>query len=305
MRIGVKLPHTGAVLAGPSSAAAVPELARRFESAGFDSLWVSDHLVLPGETTSWYPFAEDGVPTWPADTPYLEAVVALAAAAASTTRVRLGTAVLVLPQRNPVVLAKQLAGVAHLAGGRLDVGVGAGWLREEFDALDAPFADRGTRMVEWVAIMRACWTGKPAEFRGRYYQLPPDLRMMPTPPAPIPILVGGHSARALGRAGSVGDGWLGQQAAPALDPDLLAREIAVVRNAAAAVGRDPAVPRIVLRIVESAGRAAQVAKRLAELEQAGVDEVIVDVHPFDGDPIADHAVLRDAAQTIRTDGESA
>lgn len=294
MQLGVKLPHTGSAVATGS----VPQRARELEAAGFDSLWVSDHVVLPSKMTSPYPFAADGRATWPADTPYLETVVVLAAAAASTTSVRLGTAVLVIPQRNPVLLAKQLAGVAHVAGGRLDVGVGAGWLREEFDALDAPFAERGARMVEWVELIRACWTGRPAEFTGRHYHLPPDLLVLPAPPAPIPVYVGGHSPRALQRAGTIGDGWLGQQSANEFDPEVLAREAGVARAAAVAAGRDPDTLRIILRIVDSGRRAGHVAANLGALAAAGVDEVIVEVDLAGGDPVADHAVLRDAAESV-------
>lgn len=294
MLLGAKLPHTGAAIAARS----VHERARDLESAGFDSLWVSDHVVLPGEMASRYPFAEDGRATWPSDTPYLEAVVALAAAAAVTTRVRIGTAVLVIPQRNPVLLAKQLASVATVAGGRLDVGVGAGWLREEFDALAAPFTGRGERMMEWIELLRSCWTGRPDEFRGRHYHLPADVLVIPTPPAPVPVLIGGHSARALQRAGSVGDGWLAQQSATDIDPELLAREIATVQRAAKEAGRGDSAPRVVLRLVDSAGGAAGVAARLADLAKVGVSEVIVDVDPLTGDAVADHEVLRDAAESL-------
>jgi probable F420-dependent oxidoreductase len=291
--LGVKLPHTGAAIATGS----VPVRARALEAAGFDSLWVSDHVVLPSVITSYYPFGPEGRVTWPADTPYLETVVVLAAAAAATTRVRLGTAVLVVPQRNPVLLAKQIASVALVAEGRLDLGVGAGWLGEEFDALAAPFERRGARMLEWIEIMRDCWTGHPAAHDGPHYRLAPDLLMLPPLPAPVPILVGGHSLRALERAGKIGDGWLGQQSALEFDTDLLAREIATVHEAAMTAGRDrPA--RIVLRIIDSAGRAPQVAAALGALAAAGVDEVIVEVDPQVGDPVADHAVLRDAAELL-------
>src|SRR5262249_49541782 len=109
MQLGVKLPHTGDAVADGS----VPERARALEAAGFDSLWVSDHIALPDVIASPYPFAADGKATWPSDTPYLEPIVVLAAAAASTNRARIGTAVLVIPQRNPLLLAKQLASVAH------------------------------------------------------------------------------------------------------------------------------------------------------------------------------------------------
>jgi probable F420-dependent oxidoreductase len=294
IQLGVKLPHTGPAVASGS----VPERARELEAAGFDSLWVSDHVVLPDVIASPYPFAADGRATWPTDTPYLESIVVLAAAAAATTRVRLGTAVLVLPQRNPVLLAKQVASVAQIAGGRIELGVGAGWLREEFDALDAPFDGRGARMLEWIDVLRACWAGRPPELAGRHYHLPPGLLVLPAPPAPVPVHIGGHSPRALRRAGTAGDGWLAQQSVLDLDTDLLASEAGVVRAAAAAAGRDPGSLRIVARLVDSAGRAAVVASRLASLAKAGVDEVIVDVDPRGGDAVADHAVLRDAAVSL-------
>src|SRR3954451_21630340 len=133
MLIGAKLPASGPLHAG------VAEHAVALERAGFDSLWVSDHIVMPAEIGSRYPFAADGRATWPTDTPYLDALIALALAAAVTERVRLGTVLLVLPLRNPVELAKQAATIDAASGGRLELGVGAGWLAEEFAALNVPF----------------------------------------------------------------------------------------------------------------------------------------------------------------------
>lgn len=295
MQLGVKLPHTGPTLETSS----LSDHASRLEAAGFDSLWVGDHVVLPAAIASYYPSTAVRRATWPAaHTPYLETIVALAVAAASTTRVRLGTAVIVAAQRNPVLLAKQLAGVAHVSNGRLEVGVGAGWLREEFEALNAPFDRRGARMLEWIELMRTCWTGRPAEFAGENYYLPPDLFILPAPPTTIPVYVGGHSRRALQRAGTVGDGWLGQQFANELDPERLAGEVACVRAAATAAGRDPAGLRVILRIVNSASRAEHVAAHLNALAQAGVHEVIVETGPESGDAVADHSVLRDAADSV-------
>lgn len=291
MQIGVKLPNTG-------DAAPPSQVARRageLERAGFDSLWVSDHVVLPAVIESFYPFAADGKATWSTATPYLEALITLAAAAAVTERIRLGTAALVLPQRNPVLLAKQVASIDALSGGRVELGLGTGWLREEFAALDAPFEARGARMVEWIALLRDCWTGHPEPHAGSHYTLPEGTVVLPTPAHAIPLYVAGHSLAALGRAARIGDGWLAQQALPALDPDRLADEIASIRSAAAAAGRDPAALRIVLRLVESAGRAGDVARRIADLHRAGVDEVIVDLDPLNEDPASDHAVLRDGA----------
>jgi probable F420-dependent oxidoreductase len=270
MHIGAKLPNSGPLALEPG----VAELARVLEAAGFDSLWVADHIVMPREIRSRYPFAADGRASWATDTPYLDALVALALAAASTERVRLGTAALVLPLRNPVEFAKQAASIDVASDGRLELGVGAGWLEEEFDALGVPFAGRGSRLAEWIRIARECWSGTPAARTSEHYALPAGVLCLPIPAHPIPLLVGGHSPVALRRAGRLGDGWLAQQAAGALDPDELARCIAAIEEAA---GDRALRPRVVLRIVESLGRAELVAARLAELAAVGVDEVIVDV----------------------------
>lgn len=285
--LGAKLPHTGAV--DPVS---IPARARAMEEAGFDSLWVSDHVVMPLEIGSHYPFAQDGKATWKGDVPYVEALVAMTAAAAATERVRIGSAVLVLPMRNPVLLAKQVASIDVLSGGRIELGVGAGWLREEFDALDASFEDRGKRTEEWLAILRDCWTGYPAAREG-LYPLADGLVQLPTPAHAVPLLVGGHTKAAFRRAGSLGDGWLAQQAVPEIDVEHLAGEIEAVREQARKVERDPASLRFVLRLVESLGREADVAARLGDLAAAGVHEVIVDL-PLDGDPQASHDALRGA-----------
>jgi probable F420-dependent oxidoreductase len=290
MRIGAKLPNSGPL----PLRLGIPAMARSLERAGFDSLWVSDHIVLPETIGSRYPFAADGRATWSSDTPYLDALVALALAAAATERVRLGTAVLVVPLRNPVELAKQAASIDVASRGRLELGVGAGWLAEEFAALGVPFEGRGTRLVEWMGLARACWTGRPPAHESDRYTLPEGVLCLPTPAHDIPLLVGGHSAVALRRAGRVGDGWLAQQSAHELDPDELARAIAQVAAAAREAGRGDEPPRVVLRIVDSLERADVVAARLDDLQDAGVDEVIVDV-PVDGDAAArDLARLRAA-----------
>ncbi|WP_053225698.1 TIGR03619 family F420-dependent LLM class oxidoreductase [Solirubrobacter soli] len=249
MRIGAKLPNSGPLSAD------IPAAAVALERAGFDSLWVADHIVMPERIESPYPF---GQVTWATDIPYVDALIALALAAAVTTRVRLGTAALVLPQRNPVQLAKQAASIDVASGGRLELGVGAGWLAEEFAALNVPFERRGARMDEWIAILRECWTGRTDARRSEFYDLPEGTLCLPAP-SEIPILIGGHSPAALRRAAR-NSGWLAQQDADKLDPSTLVFD-----------------GRIVLRIVGSLGREALVAERLKEFD---VDEVIVDV-PID------------------------
>jgi len=291
MRIGAKLPNSGPL---PLSLG-IPAMARILEDAGCASLWVSDHVVLPRTIGSWYPFAADGKATWDTSTPYVDALVALTLAAAATTRVSFGTAVLVLPLRHPVVLAKQAASLDAVSGGRLRLGIGAGWLAEEFAALDVSFDSRGGRFTEWIGLLRECWTGTPAAHSGEHFTMPADVLCLPTPVTPIPLLVGGHSPVALKRAGRLGDGWLAQQSLNALDTGELRAGAATMRAAATAAGRDPEAPTVVLRVVDSAGRGDELAARTADLTAAGVDELVVDVRWDDAPPADQLAALLDAS----------
>jgi probable F420-dependent oxidoreductase len=270
--LGAKVPNSGPL---PERLGIGP-MAAALESAGFESLWVSDHVVMPVDIRSRYPFATDGRATWPTDTPYYDAVVAMTLIAAATTTARIGPAVLVLPQREPVVLAKQLASLDVLSNGRIALGVGAGWLAEEFAALDVPFDSRGSRFVEWISLLRACWTGSPEPHRGRHYDLPAGVLTRPAPAHRIPLYVGGHSPVALRRAATLADGWLAQQSVLAIDPAELAAGRRAMTEAAGRAGIDPAGLRVVLRLVDSTGRCAEVARALPDLAEAGVDEIIVD-----------------------------
>jgi probable F420-dependent oxidoreductase len=292
MRISAKVPNTGELPAERGIAAMAAEL----ERAGFDGLWSSDHVVMPAEITSRYPFADDGRATWRTDVPWYDAVVALSMMAAGTRRCELNVAVLVLPLRHPVEFAKQVASVDALAGGRVGVGVGAGWLREEFEALGVPFDSRGSRLDEWIGLLRACWTGRPPAHDGRHYRLPGGVLCYPTPAGEPPILIGGVSPAALRRAGRLGQGWVAHQAADRLDPGELRAGVAAMRRAAAEAGRAGEPLRVVLRVVGAAGRAGMVAARLPELAGAGVDEVVVDTDWDEPDDAArTHDLLRDAA----------
>jgi probable F420-dependent oxidoreductase len=292
LRIGAKLPHTGPL----PQTLGIPAMARALEQAGFDSLWVADHVVLPASIGSSYPFAADGRATWATDTPYIEALVALAMAGSVTERVHLGTAVIVLPQRNPVLFAKQVASIAAQIGERrITLGVGAGWLAEEFAALNAPFAGRGARTEEWIGLLRDCWTGRPAAHATEHYTLPEGILMLPPAPHPIAVLMGGHAPAALARGGRVADGWLGQQNHGELDPSEIEAAIARMREVAAEHGRDGAALQVVLRIIGAAGRFDELAADLPALVAAGVGEIIVDAS-WDGDDLAAQcAVLRGEA----------
>lgn len=187
--------------------------------------------------------------------------------AARTSTIRLATGVLLLAQRNPLLTAKELATLDVLSGGRLTLGVGSGWLREEFDAMGVPFEDRGARVEEYVAAMRALWTGEAASFDGKWVAFD-RVYCRPVPVQPsIPIVVGGHSHAAARRAGRLGDGWF-----PAVvDLDLLDRLLTSLRTAAEDAGRDPAGIEITCPIVPTPDAVA----RVKALEERGVARVVI------------------------------
>lgn len=293
LRIGAKLPSSG----GDPARLGVPAMARRLEAAGFDSVWVSDHVLMTEDTSrSYYPFGDDGSPGWDVGTPWYDALVVLAQAAAVTERVELGTAVLVLPQRHPVVLAKQVATLDALSGGRVALGVGAGWFREEFEALGVDFDTRGRRFSEWLTLLRRCWEGRPEAFDGEHYQLPAGVIHEPTPVGAVPLLIGGVSAVALRRSATQGDGWLGLQRTDRLDPDAVGAAVGRMQEEARKVDRDPAELRVTLRTIGSAGNTETIARALPGLVAAGVHEVVVDTDwAGDGDEVRVLEVLRDAA----------
>ncbi len=175
---------------------------------GIHRLWVGEHVVLFDDYASPYPYAEDGRIPAPSGTGLLEPLTTLSFLAAQTERVRLGTAMLLLPQRNPVYVAKEVSTVDWLSGGRVDLGVGVGWLAEEFEAVDVPWARRGARTDEYLEVLRTLWCDDPSSFDGDLYRLPP-CSMFPKPvqdPHP-PIHVGGESDPALRRVARAAQGW--------------------------------------------------------------------------------------------------
>jgi probable F420-dependent oxidoreductase len=229
MEFGVHLPHVGP-FATPE---AIVGVAQKAEELGYHSLWVSDHIITPRNLdASSYPGGRYPVqPEWP----FLEPVSTLMFAAAVTRRVRLGTSVLVITQRQPVVLAKQLATLDVLSGGRLIFGAGAGWLKEEFEALNVPIVDHGPRMAEYLEVIRRCWTEDDPSFDGRYYKLA-DVGFYPKPvqkPHP-PIWIGGAADGALRRVARYGDAWHANG-----PPQMLAEGYAKVKRYAEEYGRDP------------------------------------------------------------------
>jgi probable F420-dependent oxidoreductase len=174
---------------------------------GFDTLWLAEHVVTPLEITTPYPYHPSGIAGYTPETPLVDVLVAAAHLAALTERIRLASGVLILPLRHPVLAARAIATLQSMSNGRFALGVGAGWLREEFDVIDASFERRGARMDEMVEIMRKLWTGEPVEHAGEFYRFEP-VQLSPPIDAP-PVYFGGVTGHALRRAARLGDGWYG------------------------------------------------------------------------------------------------
>jgi probable F420-dependent oxidoreductase len=183
-------------------------IAQAAEEAGYHGLLLADHLFFPATLGSKYPYSEDGAPMFDGRTPFPDPWTTIAAMAAVTKRLQFATFVFIMPLREPIQLAKTLGTLAVLTSGRVALGAGAGWIREEFDALGIDFHTRGRRMDEMAALMRKLWTGDVVEHHGRFFDLAPA-QMSPAPPREIPIWFGGLSDAAMKRATQVGDGWLG------------------------------------------------------------------------------------------------
>jgi probable F420-dependent oxidoreductase len=227
---------------------ALRDLAQTAEELGYDALWVSDHVVVPARIESTYPYSPDGRFRLGPTAPYFEPLTALTYLAGCTRRIRLGTHVLILPYRNPVVMAKEIATLDVLSGGRVDLGIGVGWMREEFEALGYDYYERrGAVTDEQLRLMKRLWTEELPSFEGEFYRFAP-LGAHPHPhqrPHP-PIWVGGHTPAAIRRAGRLGDGWLPIGARPPADlpPEEVAAGVAALRAAAARAGRDPSALRV-------------------------------------------------------------
>jgi probable F420-dependent oxidoreductase len=288
MRYGFYLPTRGAC----ATPEALDQLLQRGEALGFDSVMIADHVVFPTTIASRYPYTLSG--DFPGHGDALEQLTLVTYAAARTRRLRLVTSVMIVPYRNPVVTAKTLATIDVLSGGRLTVGVGVGWLEEEFAALGAPdFTRRGAATDEYLRIYKALWTTSPVSFSGEFYRFA-ELRCEPLPvqkPHP-PIWVGGHSPAAVRRAARLGDGWhpVGAIAAVPLRPAELKASLDQLHRLAEAAGRDPRAIAISFKapVYDTAvapaggdrrpfaGTTAQIADDIATYGRLGVSEVIFD-----------------------------
>jgi len=259
MKIGI----AGANIAAFAERGHAVALARTAEAAGIESLWTYEHIVVPGDYRSAYPYSSSGrMP----DARFADALDWIAFLSAVTEYIAFGTGMLILPEHNPVELAKRAATIDRLSGGRLLLGVGVGWLKEEIESLGVPWEHRGPRTDEYIQVVRRLWTAEEATFTGRFVQF----RRTSCFPKPlqvpgIPVIVGGHTDAAAARAGRIGDGFY-----PAVAPDRLAELLRIVRRSAQEAGRDPA--RIEITAGAGQDRDADTVKRYQDL---GVTRVMV------------------------------
>ncbi len=275
VKISAILPNSGSA----PMVVGIDVMARAAEETGAHALWVSDHILLQATAIEGYPYADDGRISWNPEDAYFEALSTCAYVAGVTTRCRIGTAVLVLPQRHVLQTAKELATIDNLSGGRLSVGIGTGWNRGEMEALGHRFETRGARLDEMITVLRDCWMGRTTRFEGAELTVPGDLLLQPTPlqsPGP-PLLLGGMSRPAIRRAARSGDGWLALAFADRWDGDRLAEAGHYYQSQVDLAPRTPAAPLKVLKLHCSPTATDLLPSRLSELADLGFNEVAVEL----------------------------
>jgi probable F420-dependent oxidoreductase len=187
----------------------LPDVAALAEEHGFDSIWVPEHLVFPVEIPPAYLYSVDGFPPMRSDSPAYDPWILLATVAARTSKIRLGTNVYILPLRHPIAVARSVVTLDRVSGGRVNFGVGVGWMREEYEAVGQDFTNRGSRADEIIPLLRRLWSEDVIEHHGAHYDIPPvTFEPKPLQKPSIPIYVGGTSPAALRRAALLGDGWM-------------------------------------------------------------------------------------------------
>ena len=271
MKFGIRYCNTGRY-ADPARAV---ELVQAGEAAGFESAWTIEHTVIPRGYQSSYPYTTDGrLPGGDGNFLIPDPQIWMAYVAARTTKINLATGILILPQHNPVICAKQVATLDYMSGGRVILGIGVGWLKEEFDALGVSFEDRGARTEDYIHALRALWSMEAPTYEGKFVSFR-EAYMRPKPVrGSVPIVLGGQTGIAARRAGRMADGFFPGRGAP---EDLLAE----VRKSALAAGRDPASVEITTSMPDDPAELPALAAR-------GVSRVLV--------PVTDAAGLKTAAQ---------
>lgn len=271
MKIGI-IP----VNVGVSSVAPMIGLARKAESIGVESLWTFEHAIVPTDYSSRYPYSADGKMGVTPETNFVDPLIALSAIARETSRVRLGTGVNILPQTNPLLLAKQAASLDFVSNGRFMLGVGIGWLREEYDAMGTPFERRGARFDEYLDAMRKVWSGETVEHESEHLHWT-GFKSHPVPlQRPLPVVIGGSKGKAFERIARYGQGWF----APTVSPDQLEPMLERLAEACSEVGRDPAEIEISSMWIPAMG-----LDSLRRFEGLGVARLIVPVQALGRNPI--------------------
>ena len=268
MKFGLRYCNTDKYAANTALAV---ELVQAGEEAGFESAWTVEHTVIPSGYESVYPYSESGKIAGGAEDLILpDPLIWMAHMAGATERIKFGTAILILPQHSPVVCAAQVATLDYMSGGRALLGIGVGWLKEEFDAIGAPFERRGVRTDEYVAAMRALWANDCASFEGEFVQFR-DTYCLPRPiNGSVPIIVGGDTDYAARRAGRLGDGYF-----PARDTPQ--ERIDLARRTAEECGRDPDALEITMPMPED-------PDDIPNMKARGVDRLVVPVTAMAGMP---------------------
>ena len=288
MEFGLHLPASSAGV----KAADLIRFAQNAEALGFYCITVADHVIVPKNISVPYPYTVDG--KYPGTGYHLEALMTMGFLAGATQRIRFITSVMIAPYRNPIITAKMLASLDVLSQGRVIVGLGVGWMKEEFENLQAPsFADRGKVTDEYIQAFRELWTKDNPSFNGKYCNFS-DVIFLPKPvqqPA-IPIWIGGHSRQAIRRAARLGDGWhpIGGVPTIPLEPEDMNRDLTLLAEFAKAAGRDPKKIRVALkgslfdkekkiegRRRRFMGSAEEIASDILAYRDVGVDTMIFDV----------------------------
>jgi probable F420-dependent oxidoreductase len=273
MKFGVMFANVGP-FTQPDAAAG---FGRAAEEAGFESIWTVEHVVVPKGYESAYPYSRSGKMQAPDDIDLPDPLIWLTWVAAATTTLRLGTGILILPQRNPAITAKQVATLDVLSGGRVELGVGVGWLEEEFKVLGVPFEQRGRRTDEHIEAMRALWTQEQSSYHGQFVSFDDAISRPRPAQGSVPITIGGHTGAAARRAGRLGDGFFPGRGSH----EDLAGLLGEMRAAAADHGRDADAIEIT-----SGGRGVMGPEAIEEikaLEDLGVDRVVIPPLAFDVD----------------------
>jgi probable F420-dependent oxidoreductase len=289
MDFGLHLPASSATVKADD----LVRFAQQAEGLGFYCLTVADHVIVPKNISVPYPYTVDG--KYPGTGYHLETLMTMGFLAGATKRIRFATSVMIAPYRNPIVTAKMLASLDVLSNGRVIVGLGVGWMKEEFEAIRTePFAERGQVTDEYIAAFRELWTNDNPSFSGKYCNFS-DIVFLPKPVQKrgIPIWIGGHSKQAIRRAARLGDGWhpIGGVPTIPLEPEDVAKDMSMLRECAEKAGRDPKKIRVALKgslfdrekqIAPGKrrrfmGSAEEIASDIRNYRAVGVDTMIFDV----------------------------